>query len=230
MKFWSEPTSKDAFILAWASVVLTLAAAIIGIDFYYKYDSTLCLVYGLENCVDLMSSIVVVWRFYAPGDMTKEREELLAKREKRASMAISFILILLGLFVTFGAVDDLIKGPESPFDMDLILEISLVSIIVFGTLVLFKFHYSKKLHSASLYKDGLCSMLGTVLSGALFFNTMIIEKYPTTWWLDPGKNFLFQIHLVRLLELFVTKILPSSFSCIYCLWNCCFWTWGAPSL
>jgi len=107
------------------------------------------------------------------------------KREKRASMAISFVLIMLGIFVSSGAIDDLAAGPESKADLDIILEISLISIVVFGALTIFKFNYSKKLNSASLYKDGLCSMFGTALSGALVFNTLIIEQFPSMWYLDP---------------------------------------------
>jgi hypothetical protein len=76
-------------------------------------------VFGLENCVDLLSSVVVVWRFYVPigKTVTEEREKLLEKREERASVAISFILILLGLFVCGGALSDLVNGPESENDL-----------------------------------------------------------------------------------------------------------------
>ena len=79
MKFWTEPTSKHAFILSIISVVVTLVAAVIGIAFWKKFDSALCLVFGLENCVDLFSSIIVVWRFFAIGEVTKEREEVSMK-------------------------------------------------------------------------------------------------------------------------------------------------------
>jgi hypothetical protein len=140
--------------------------------------------------VDLLSSIVVVWRFYAPGNLTKELVEHLEKREERASMAISFILIMLGIFVCGGAAKAFADGLESDYDMSLILGISFCSIIVFGTLARFKFHYAKQLSSTSLYKDGLCSLLGTVLAVALFVNTLIIEKNPATWWLDPAVSMI----------------------------------------
>ena len=50
---------------------------------YLPTSSTLVLSYGLENIVDLISSLVVLWRFYNPGD-TEARKLLLKKREKRA--------------------------------------------------------------------------------------------------------------------------------------------------
>lgn len=118
--------------------------------------------------------------------MSKEREELLQKREKRASMAISFILMLLGLGVIAGSADDLAKGAENTSELRDVLVIAFFSIIVFGSLAVLKFHYANRLDSDSLYKDGLCSMIGTVLAAALFINTLIIEEVPSLWWLDPA--------------------------------------------
>lgn len=146
--------------------------------------------FGLENCVDLFSSVVVLWRFFIPGELTKELEDHLQKREERASMAISFILVLLGIFVMGGAFDALVSGSEDETDMSLVLGISFCSIFVFGFLTALKFQYSKKLDSPSLHKDGLCSLLGTILSTALFVNTLIIEKFPETWYLDPAVSLL----------------------------------------
>ena len=118
--------------------------------------------------------------------MTKEREELLQKREKRASMAISFVLILLGLAVISTASHDLAIGAESSQQEQIVLAISLFSILVFGAMTMIKFHFANKLNSASLYKDGLCSMIGTVLAAGLFVTTFFIEKAPSAWWLDPA--------------------------------------------
>jgi peptidoglycan/LPS O-acetylase OafA/YrhL len=132
-----------------------------------------------------MSSVIVLWRFYVPGKMTKEREEELMKREERASMGISFILVLLGIGVMAAALDDLGGGPESPKDLKVVLYISLVSIFVFGSLTVVKFRYANKLNSPSLYKDGICSLIGTSLAAALFVNTLIIDNNPSVWWLDP---------------------------------------------
>ena len=48
-----------------------------------------------------------------------------------------------------------------------------------------KMHMGKKLQSASLKKDAVCSLIGTVLSGSLFINTLIIMGQSQAWWLDP---------------------------------------------
>jgi divalent metal cation (Fe/Co/Zn/Cd) transporter len=139
----------------------------------------------LENCVDFLSSVVVLWRFFAPSKIDDAVEEKLRRREKRASIAISFILVVLGLAIILTALDDLTRGKEDTDQLKTVVLISFISIFVFGILAMFKFKYALVLESPSLYKDGICSLIGTVLSGALFINTLIINTVPGVWWIDP---------------------------------------------
>jgi Co/Zn/Cd efflux system component len=185
MSIWSDPSSKNAFVLSVVGLILETVAAVAGIAYYLSAGSILCLVFGLENCVDFLSSAVVCWRFYAPGKLTAEREEKLRNRELRASTAISFILILLGLGVVSTSSYDLKNGSENQYELALVIGIAFTSIVVFGSLTIFKFQYANKLDSSSLYKDGVCSLIGTVLAVALFINTLIIRANPLVWWLDP---------------------------------------------
>ena len=81
--WWDKPEPIHAFRLSVTSVIITLIAAVAGLLAYVPTSSTLVLSWGLENVVDLLSSLVVLWRFYNPGD-TEARNALLKKREKRA--------------------------------------------------------------------------------------------------------------------------------------------------
>jgi len=147
----------------------------------------MCLVFGLENFVDFLSSVVVLWRFWASGKMTKEREKILKRRDLRASMAISMIMIVLGMGIMATSSYDIAAGPEAnAHDLEVVLAMSGTSVFVFGFLSLFKFQYANALSSESLYKDAVCSLIGTVLGAALFTNTLIIRRKPEIWWLDPG--------------------------------------------
>jgi len=184
--WWDEPTAKHAYVLSWISVIVTFFAAVFGIVYYIAKGSALILSWGVENCVDLLSSAVVLWRFYCPHELDEETEQLLMKREKRASIAISIILGLLGIGIMGAAIDDFVHGPEDTQKYDLVLVVSFVSLIVFGSMTILKFRYSAKLNSASLRKDGICSLIGTVLAGALFSNTLIISAFNKLWWLDPS--------------------------------------------
>lgn len=185
MACWKDPTTKDAFVLSWISTLLTLIFCVLGILYYTSTRSSLCLVFGLENMVDFMSSVVVLWRFWASGTLTKEREKILKRRELRASMAISLILILLGMGVIATSSYDINKGAETDSQMETVLVMSATSIGIFCFLTVFKFHYADKLSSESLYKDGVCSLIGTILSVGLLTNTFVIRQHPGLWWLDP---------------------------------------------
>jgi hypothetical protein len=147
----------------------------------------LALVYGLENVVDFFSSVVVLWRFFLPSGSDPAREAQLRRREKRASMAISIILLVLGVSIVVSALLDFERGREAELEsVEPVIFGSALSLVLFGTLAAIKFHYSKCLQSASLYKDGLCSLIGTVLSGSLFVNTILIEfTNGDWWWIDP---------------------------------------------
>lgn len=183
--WWTEPNSTHAFRLSIFSVVITAAAGIGGCVAYGVTGSSLMLCYGLENLVDFFSSMVVCWRFFSPGGTTSAHEADLRKREKRASIAISFILALLGIGVIVAAIEDFTHGEESADNLKKIILTAIFSVIVFGAMTAVKFHYAKMLQSASLQKDAICSLLGTILSGSLFVNSLIIMKESNAWWLDP---------------------------------------------
>jgi divalent metal cation (Fe/Co/Zn/Cd) transporter len=149
-----------------------------------KTDSTLILAFGLENIVDFTSSVIVLWRFYCPHGCDETKMAKLKKREERASVAISIVIGLLGVFVLCTAIYDFTQNDDEQ-DLALLFVVSFVSIVVFGGLTIIKFQYAKKLDSPSLYKDGICSLIGTSLSASLLLTTAIIEQTPKAEYLDP---------------------------------------------
>ena len=185
MEFSTKPTTKDAYRLSIVSLLCTVAGAAGGIVLFTNTGSSLCLVFGLESCVDFLSSVVVLWRFFAPSDVSPELEHRLRQRERRASVGISFVLVMLGIGVFGAALNDFRRGQEDVEQYKKIIGLSFLSCIVFGILSLIKFRYADALDSASLYKDGLCSLIGTILSGALFVDSILIEISLSLWWIDP---------------------------------------------
>lgn len=99
-------------------------------------------------------------------------------------LAISIVIGFLGLFVFSIGIWDLTKRDKDT-DLSLLFTISFISIIVFGSLTMMKFKYANDLDSASLYKDGICSLIGTCLSASLLFTTAIIDYAPKAWYIDP---------------------------------------------
>ena len=81
-----RPTVWDAYVLSWVSLVCTVAAFFAGLVISISARSAATLGYALENWVDSLSSILVLWRFWGGGKTVPE--EQLAQREKRASIAV----------------------------------------------------------------------------------------------------------------------------------------------
>jgi len=189
-EWWSDPKALDAYVLSIISLVVTLAAAIGGLLAYKVLDDSLLFVYGLENCVDFLSSAIVVWRFNRPGTGENEdRHALLEAREKRAEIAISIVILMLGFGSITIASKDLSKGfqEEEKSSLWTLYYLAFFSLVVFGTMAMFKFRYAEALNSPSLYKDGLCSLIGASLALSLFFNTVLsLSTGGKLWWLDPS--------------------------------------------
>ncbi|GAX20025.1 hypothetical protein FisN_1Lh494 [Fistulifera solaris] len=190
LKCWSDPTIKDAYRLAVACLVITFLTAFGGIAIWMRQDLSLALAFGLENCVDFLSDAIVLWRFFAPHQLDEDVKAKLEGREVRASVAISFILVFLGLQVIIAALNDFAQGRQEETEKEAALVLSFFSILVFGAIALIKIRYSKALDSESLYKDAICSLIGAILAAALFLNTLIIDSSPEAWWMDPFIAFI----------------------------------------
>jgi hypothetical protein len=186
MSCWNEPTGFHVFVLSWISLIITSIAGIGGVIAYYKLDSTLILVYGLENLVDCVSSAIVLWRFYLPPKSEAAEEARLLSREMRANVAICFVLVVLGFGTILTASEDFAAGKEEMENLDSLYYVSIFSVLVFGTMAFFKLRYADRLNSKSLKKDGICSAMGAVLAASLFMNTALAKASKgDLWWLDP---------------------------------------------
>jgi divalent metal cation (Fe/Co/Zn/Cd) transporter len=99
-------------------------------------------------------------------------------------VALSIIIGILGLFLICVGIVDILKT-EREADLDWLFTVSLVSIIFCGALAIIKFKYATDLDSESMYKDGICSLIGVCLSASLLLTTAIIESFPAAWYIDP---------------------------------------------
>jgi divalent metal cation (Fe/Co/Zn/Cd) transporter len=87
------------------------------------------------------------------------------------------------------AVADLQAGApgdeEVDEDLNIVIAIALCSIVIFSFLTYLKLYYARVLNSESLHKDGLCSVIGLLLSLLIFTNSWLISSRPEFWKLDP---------------------------------------------
>ena len=184
----NNPSPSHVFRLSVASCILTCFAAIAGVAAYLSTGSSSVLGFGVENIIDFLSSVIVIWRFYAPNmdEMDENYPKVLERREKRASVAISFIMLLLAWALSVAAFEEITEGVKEDDDNDdELLILSIPAMFVFIPLAFIKFRYAGCLNSPALLKDAYCSLFGGILAMSVLVNSFIISNDPDLWILDP---------------------------------------------
>lgn len=179
LTFYHVPTAHHAYQISKLSCVLTTVAFLLGLIAYFVTSSPSILAYCFENAVDLLSSLVVVWRFYSISPTLTDKDiQIMDDKEKRASIAIAIILFVLGVMVVGVAINHL-ASDEQVTDDTFLLIISIPSVIIFGTLAWCKWIMANKLNSPAFRKDALCSFFGATLSLGVVFSSALDSS-----WLD----------------------------------------------
>eukprot|EP00944_MAST-04C_sp_MAST-4C-sp1_P011346 g11346.t1 len=176
----NNPGSKEAFQISIVSAVVTVIAFITGLSISISTHSSATLGYSLENLIDLISSLVVLWRFYG-GDSVSSEE--LEKREKRASIGIAILMVILAICVFAVAVEHLGEG-HAPSALHQLVGLSVPSLLVFLILGGLKFNIAVKTHSPAMKKDAVCSLGGAVLSLGVLVGVGLFQSDDAIWWFD----------------------------------------------
>ena len=101
---------KDAYHVSVASLVLTVCAFCAGLAISIHSSSSAALGYALENGVDAIGSVLVLWRFWGAGTVSEAQLEL---REKRADVGIAIMFVLLGWLVAINGMATLASHEEA---------------------------------------------------------------------------------------------------------------------
>ena len=76
---WQRPGIREAYELSVVSLVASGVAVIMGAVSTGQTDSATALGYTLENCVDFLGSVLVLWRFSGGGDGVPSRKRFLRR-------------------------------------------------------------------------------------------------------------------------------------------------------
>jgi divalent metal cation (Fe/Co/Zn/Cd) transporter len=159
---------------------VTLVAFIAGFTISISTNSSATLGYSLESLVDLVSSLIVVWRFHG-GEATSKEE--LEKREKRASIGIAGLMVILGICVFSVAIEHLSEG-HAPSALHQLISLSVPSLLIFFVLGMLKFNIAIKTQSPAMKKDAVCSLGGAVLSLGVLIGVGLFQSDDAIWWFD----------------------------------------------
>jgi len=161
---------KRALIVSVFAFAITVVSAVVGIVVGIINNSSAFLAFGCDGFVDIFAGVFIIWRF--SGHMETEQQMLqIDQRETRASVAIAYALLIIGIATAVQAIIHLLN--QDPPNNDTLL--FTVSGVLGGLLLivaLLKFYIAHKLKSLSLKESGV-----TNISGFFFVNGCLDCKW-----------------------------------------------------
>lgn len=173
-----------AIRVSYVSISLTLVTGITGVLYAFLYDSSAMLGYGCNSFVDVLSSILVVWRFSKTLDPSMINDEAYNRRlEKRAGAGIAMTFVGIAILVGVQASMH-IYAAEEPSEDKALLILASCSVLVFTSLASFKLIISIQLASSTMKKDAISSFAVGVLSLGVCISSSVYDITETVWWFD----------------------------------------------
>ena len=136
--------------------------------------------FGLDSFVESLSGGIIIWRFWRRGERTEEEEE---RREARAVRAIGYAFLALSAYVTYAAIEKLVRR-EAPDPSLFGIVIALLSVVIMPALFYLKYRTGLMMKSRSVVADSKQTLACVFLSIALLIGLGLNYLYGL-WWADP---------------------------------------------
>jgi len=172
-----------AILISWASIAATVILGVSAFVVAIIMHSSAMLAHALSSLVDVVSSIVILWRFWGGTIASVERAQLLINREKRANILIASTLLLVAIIVVIEASVDLSKkqGPDGTVAL---LIIGNFSLAIYGVIAFIQYHCYKNLQSEAMKKNAIMSTTSSVLSIGIIISSAIHLHHSGVWFVD----------------------------------------------
>jgi len=147
-----------------------------------RENSTAAFGLAFSAILDLLSSVVVLWRFY------NFNQQAPTQRENISCVVLGFLFICSSITISVKAAFNLHQRffETSTQGFNLLLITSLVSAVICAFLVVFKLVLAKLLSSCTLFTDALNSAAAAIVAISIVVNTEVLKRHPYLWFLDPA--------------------------------------------
>jgi divalent metal cation (Fe/Co/Zn/Cd) transporter len=163
--------------LEYVTIVWNLLEGIVSIAAGVLAGSIALVGFGFDSFIESGSGGALLWRLHLDHPERREQAERFALR----LVGVSFLL--LAAYVTFDAVNSLIKR-EPPEASYLGIGIAALSLVVMPLLAMAKRRIGKAMHSHAMEADArqtdICTYLSAILLAGLVLNALF-----GWWWADP---------------------------------------------
>lgn len=146
--------------------------------------------FGFDSAIEVISGLTLLWRLY--GDADESRRETI---EQRALRIVGLSFLILAVYVTFDAVQSLVKR-EEPDESIVGIVLAAVSLVVMPLLVRAKRRVARSIGSAALSADATQTLICTWLS-AILLAGLVLNASLGWWWADPAAALVMVPIIVR---------------------------------
>lgn len=143
-------------------------------------SSVSLLFFGIGSFVEVISAILVAWRFSAD---IGGREILGLERERKTTLGVGVMMCLLSIGTVVASVMALAKR-ELPNSTLPGIIISSVVIGIMLSLWFVKRWLARVLDSSVMRSDAECSLACVYLSGVLLVGSLVFKVAASAWWVD----------------------------------------------
>uniref|UniRef100_UPI00358ED6BA transmembrane protein 163 n=1 Tax=Myxine glutinosa TaxID=7769 RepID=UPI00358ED6BA len=159
------------------SIVITLALAVAAFVVSSLQSSAAAFGFAFDALLDVLSSIIVVWRYSKAGAVHS------AHREYQACVVLGIIFLLSAVCIMSKAIHDLVRRLLPEVD-DFLLTVSILSGVVCLILSVAKFALGRILTSKALITDGFNSLVGGLMGFSMLASAEIYASNPNVWYID----------------------------------------------
>ncbi|MBI2386558.1 MAG: cation transporter [Elusimicrobia bacterium] len=184
---------ERALLLSWLTIAYNLVEGGVSVYFGVADDSVALAGFGADSFIEVFSAALVLWRFRAEEGAGKG---LPVERERRATLGIGVLFVLLAAGTAAGALAQLRSGgrPETTLPG---LVISAASLSFMFYLWRAKLAAARELDSCTVLKDADCSLACIKLSGVLLAGSAVFLAAPALWWSDSAAALVLALFIAR---------------------------------
>ncbi|CAH1788573.1 unnamed protein product [Owenia fusiformis] len=168
-----------AIATSFLSIFVTLALGVATLVIGFQENSSASFGFALTALLDVMSSAVVLWRYYGGA----EKALYSPKREFIACIVLGVLFIVSSFTITTKSVISL-ANISVPSKNPSVYQLALINGILCSILAIVKFILGIKLESKALTTDAFNSLAGALSAFAIFVTSVTYEENSRVWYLD----------------------------------------------
>lgn len=181
---------RQAIRLSVFTVSYNIVEGVAAFTFGALTQSTALVAFALDSFIESISASTMIWRFRRHRSTAEEE-----KTEQRAYKIVGYSFLVLGAYVLYQALNNLIRM-EEPERSLFGAGIASVSLIIMPFVSRAKYRLGKKIGSKSMVADSRQTLICVMLSSVLLVGTGL-NYFFGIWWADPLAAVVIALFLLR---------------------------------